>query len=169
MNFDNGEGYALVAADDRITSNVIAVTESGAISADNLQTYLGVIEYGIPNYPDYPSTGPGMYCDPDWDYEYFINPNTFNFIDPETDDQLIGNLLVPGSSMSNMRWGAEDNVKCFTLALCMEYAKKNPLFTDKNASAFPNKYDGGDGAGTGGSYTLEFLRSEEEIIDSVSI
>ena len=35
VNFDDGDGYAVLAADDRISADVIAVVESGSISTDN--------------------------------------------------------------------------------------------------------------------------------------
>lgn len=70
VNFDNNDGYAVLAADDRISSSVIAFVESGSISPADF-TSTNTVNRTI--YNGYPTTGPGLYYNAD-STEVYINP-----------------------------------------------------------------------------------------------
>lgn len=93
-NFANNQGYAILAADNRISEKIIAVTEEGSMNPGIM--YAAQID---PNesedqpdiYNDYPLTGPGFVTDPESD-ELFMNPNTVSLYIEEENDTLIGDL-----------------------------------------------------------------------------
>lgn len=94
VNFDNNEGYAVLAADDRISSSVIAFVESGSISPADF-TSINTVNRTI--YNGYSTTGPGLYYNAD-STEVYINPNTFCTYSEEYDDNYVGDLIVEDPS-----------------------------------------------------------------------
>lgn len=94
VNFDGNQGYAVLAADDRIQDKVIAVIDSGNYSGNKFE-FVGE-KVTLPEYyfPDYPLSGPGFFQLEEYDNEWFINPNTANpYIEAEQ-DTLVGNFSV---------------------------------------------------------------------------
>lgn len=91
VNFTGDKGYAVLSADDRIPAPVIALAENGTLSAPRVYESLSEIS-SMPHFPDYPDNGPGIFTDPDYPGEMFINPNTFNLFIPSEDDGLVGNF-----------------------------------------------------------------------------
>lgn len=132
-NFANEQGYAILAADDRISEKVIAVTEDGSMDPQIMRS-----ASGNPNEEDedirqifdnYPSTGPGFFTVPECGDEVFMNPNTVSLYDASEDDTLIGNFDDEDDE------GAEDEngnpissnssfsgIMGFTAGLCLDYA-----------------------------------------------
>ncbi len=98
VNFQNDEGFAILAADKRISDDVIAVTESGNMSEEYL--YSAISDYSRKIYPEYPTTGPGIITSDDFPGEYFLNPNTFELYDPSVDDYYVGNYIDDVSTSS---------------------------------------------------------------------
>lgn len=87
VNFEEDKGYAVLAADDRIDSDVLVLADSGSKTPSDY-TQGTVQERKI--YPGYPLTGEGILVDEDG--EKYINPNTFQLYDETEDDYLIGDF-----------------------------------------------------------------------------
>lgn len=88
VNFEEDKGYAVLAADDRIDSDVLVLADSGSKTPSDY-TQSGIVpERKI--YPGYPLTGEGILVDEDG--EKYINPNTFQLYDETEDDYLIGDF-----------------------------------------------------------------------------
>lgn len=88
VNFEEDKGYAVLAADDRIDSDVLVLADSGSKTPSDY-TQGGIVpERKI--YPGYPLTGEGILVDEDG--EKYINPNTFQLYDETEDDYLIGDF-----------------------------------------------------------------------------
>ncbi len=61
-NFENQQGFALLAADKRVETPVIGVSEQGEISEDAIARYEAT--YGNrPLYKGFPLDGPGFFTD----------------------------------------------------------------------------------------------------------
>lgn len=94
-NFANNEGYAVMAADDRLSARVIAVTDQGYI--DDKQIYKASEWYRRsqrPIFEGYPTTGPGFFTLEEYGDELFINPNTVDFFIESENDTLVGNFAI---------------------------------------------------------------------------
>lgn len=94
VNFEDEQGFALLAADDRVSSPLIFIGDSGSFDWGDHQATL-VEQRTI--YPDYPTTGPGTFYDnavsPG---ELFMNPNTFNLYDSVFNDHWVGDFYYNG-------------------------------------------------------------------------
>lgn len=91
VNFEGGEGYAMLAADDRIKEDVLIVTEKGSLSERELiPAFMG--DMGREDFSDYPRTGPGIITGEDG--EKYINPNTFQIYDEDEGDYNVGDLNI---------------------------------------------------------------------------
>ena len=98
VNFEGGEGYAILAADDRIKEDVLIVTEKGSLSNGELiDAARGGI--GRKDYSEYPKTGPGIFVGEDG--EEYINPNTFQIYDEKEGDYNVGDLNIGDDSDGN--------------------------------------------------------------------
>ena len=93
-NFENEQGFAVLAADDRINAEVLALADSGYLPQKKMKDAL--IEMTLeerPIFKNYPLTGPGFYTDEDYPDELQINPNTVNLYDEEEGDTLVGDFI----------------------------------------------------------------------------
>lgn len=94
-NFANNEGYAVMAADDRMSARVIAVTDKGYI--DDKKIFEVGEMYRRPQRPiveGYPTTGPGFFTVEECGDELFINPNTVDMFIESENDTLVGNYTL---------------------------------------------------------------------------
>lgn len=101
-NFENQQGFALLAADKRVDTPVIGVSEQGEISEDAIARYEAT--YGNrPLYKGFPLDGPGFFTDtvPGGGTETFINPNTVDFYIEEEGEYLIGDFDTSGYELLN--------------------------------------------------------------------
>ncbi len=98
VNFEGDEGYAILAADNRIKEDVLIVTEEGSLSEGELISAV-MSNIGREDFSDYPKTGPGIIIGEDGD-EY-INPNTFQIYDEKEGDYNVGDLTVQGDSLDD--------------------------------------------------------------------
>ena len=112
VNFEGGEGYAILAADDRIRKDILIVTENGSLSEGELiDAARGGI--GREDFSAYPKTGPGIITGEDG--EEYINPNTFQIYDENEGDYNVGDFSVQGESESTVHvhcdfgWGGKNN------------------------------------------------------------
>lgn len=99
VNFGNEEGYAILAADSRIETDILAITDCGSISQNSIDN--AVDSYGTeerPLFSGYPSSGPGFYTIPESGEEILINPNTVNLYIEDEKDSLIGDFNPDGAS-----------------------------------------------------------------------
>lgn len=106
-NFENQQGFALLAADKRIETPVIGVSEQGEISEDAIARYEAT--YGNrPLYKGFPLDGPGFFTDtvPGGGTETFINPNTVDFYIEEEGEYLIGDFDTSGYELLNPTYNA---------------------------------------------------------------
>ena len=137
-NFENEEGYAILAGDTRIEDEVIAITDGGSLESEVLNNV--IIDWennGRTYYDGYPTTGPGFYTTPETGDELFMNPNTVNIYIEEENDWLIGNVFHNTIDTIGSR-GATENYQdvvsseAFTLSLCMDYATRGIIEFDPN-------------------------------------
>lgn len=106
-NFENQQGFALLAADKRVETPVIGVSEQGEISEDAIARYEAT--YGNrPIYKGFPLDGPGFFTDtvPGGGTETFINPNTVDFYIEEEGEYLIGDFDTSGYELLNPTYNA---------------------------------------------------------------
>lgn len=90
VNFNNQKGFAVLSADKRIESPILALGDEGNLLVSAF-AYGG--EDGTrPIFPDYPMIGPGFYYSPDKPNEQKMNPNTVTLYDEHEDDTLVGNF-----------------------------------------------------------------------------
>lgn len=118
-NFENDEGYAIMAADDRIQDDILAITDAGTITDNDINNSLDYFdENSRPFFEGFPTTGPGFFTDEEYGDEVFINPNTIELYDAERDDTLIGNYDVSDYSFANNAKSEGEIV----LDMCIDYA-----------------------------------------------
>lgn len=127
VNFDNDEGYALLAADDRIEDPIIAVTESGQLPVGG-----GLIGGDITEmyyYEGYPRVGPGFYTLPERGDEILMNPNTVNLYDSTRNEYMVGDFdaqlvkVTRGDGSVKSLSGIEK----LLLQQCIEYAESQVI------------------------------------------
>lgn len=100
VNFEDNQGFAYLAADDRISEPVIYVADSGSISTNGLGSF-GPLPLVNPRpiYTGYPLDGPGTFFDNEFsDGELFMNPNTFNFYNGNANDYYAGDFFLNGET-----------------------------------------------------------------------
>lgn len=123
VNFEEG-GFAILAADDRISSDVIALVGAGKIGVGDFEIYE---EGDCRLYHDYPLPGePVPECGDSTEYEtpdpdagqYFFNPNTAEIYDEEQDDYMIGDVYTTDTVSFT---GGEPATQ-FVARLCAQYA-----------------------------------------------
>ena len=91
-NFEQEQGYAILAADNRIGDKVIAVADSGCMSDATIYTAAELMNSERVIYEGYPTTGPGFFTLPETGDELFMNPNTVSLYDADEDDTYVGNF-----------------------------------------------------------------------------
>ena len=93
-NFENDQGYAILAADERIGEKVIAVTDEGYLSETTVYSSMQQTDSGRYIISGYPTTGPGFLTTPETGDEIFMNPNTVSMYVESEQDTLVGNLVL---------------------------------------------------------------------------
>ena len=128
-NFENQQGFALLAADKRIDTPVIGVSEQGEISEDAIARYEAT--YGKrPLYKGFPLDGPGFFTDtvPGGGTETFINPNTVDFYIEEEGEYLIGDFDTSGYeplNTMNSSTTPNDELETYIVGSSIDYARNN--------------------------------------------
>ncbi len=134
-NFQGGKGYALLAADDRIGSEVIAVIDSGSVSEEDIAfAKRFMVGEKKPIVEGYPTTGPGIITVADYPGETFLNPNTFNPYEATDEDGWIGNFSIDNigeeegnGNLPHTRSFADHKLKpknSSMLTLCLDYGRR---------------------------------------------
>lgn len=144
-NFEEMQGYAILAADKRISDKVIAVTDQGSLSSMTFCYALELVDSEKPVCQDYPTTGPGFFTVPECGDEVFMNPNTASLYDETVGDTLVGNFILDDI-------GAEDEMgtplspnsdmsitpEVLSCSLCASYAINEIIEYENNNSHFQN-------------------------------
>lgn len=115
-NFENNEGYAILSADDRIGTNILAYTEQGFINNPDSTRILITDARRIDNR--YPLTGKGLFTIEEAPDEIFLNPNTFELYDEGQDDFFVGDYAYEEDSTEALA-----NLQSMIVDLSVSYAK----------------------------------------------
>lgn len=121
-NFEDNQGYALLAADDRIEEKVLAIVDSTNLSEEEIEeaaSFSNDEKYIDPNYP---MDGPGVFTMDEYPGETFLNPNTFSPYNEELDDYLIGDYSDESDSLSTRAVSTGPNSKNLALRISIDYA-----------------------------------------------
>lgn len=162
-NFDNNQGYAILAGDSRISDPVIAVVDNGSLSDATVYSAIELMNMERRIFDGYPTTGPGFYTTPETGNEIFMNPNTVTLYDETVGDTLVGNFLLddigsetdeiiitPLQSPANNSYDSG----ILTSSLCVSYAM-NEI---SNVESLRNDIIGGDYGGGGGSTPRQWTK-----------
>lgn len=146
-------GYAVLAADNRIDSDILAYVEEGYISEESLNpSKLIRLNPDRPLYSGYPTSGPGLIRLPEYGNQLFMNPNTINLRILDKGDTLVGNFDDGSEPMQN-------KIQRMTIDLCRDYALNRIRRSveengDKNEHF---KYNDGERNGGGSSDTYRYV------------
>lgn len=91
-NFEQGQGYAILAGDTRIGEKVIAIADEGQLSDATVYSAIELANEERILIDGYPTTGPGFFTTPETGSELFMNPNTVSLYDETNNDTLVGNF-----------------------------------------------------------------------------
>lgn len=134
VDFKDDEGYAILAADDRIPESVLAVIDSG----NSLTTVTST--QNTDNNPSYYSpTAPSWFKLPEYGDELFINPYNVNLYIPEANDTLVGNYNNGRMQLSGNNHSGEEVSFLSPEELCVLYARGSIDLPD--IPDLPNKPD----------------------------
>lgn len=110
VNFENEQGFAILAADDRVKDDVLAVVEQGSMSPQVMKAVShnngGTMRLERPLVSGFPTTGPCYIRAVEDDDEFCMNPNTADLADTIVNvedqsldvDTIVGNF-DPDSAM----------------------------------------------------------------------
>lgn len=168
-NFENQQGFALLAADKRIDTPVIGVSEQGEISEDAIARYEAT--YGKrPLYKGFPLDGPGFFTDtvPGGGTETFINPNTVDFYIEEEGEYLIGDFDTSGYeplNTMNSSTTPNDELETYIVGSSIDYARNNinDNKVNDNHMRDPRGLDGVE-IGEGGSGPTDQVEETDVVI-----
>lgn len=93
-NFEQDQGYAILAGDTRIEEKVIAIADDGQLSEATVYSAIELADTERIILEDYPTTGAGFFTSPETDSELFINPNTVSLYDEIENDTFVGEFQV---------------------------------------------------------------------------
>lgn len=93
-NFEDDQGYAILAGDTRIEDKVIAVADDGYLSDATIYTAIELADAERWIIDGYPTTGAGIFTTKETGDELFINPNTISLYDENVGDTFVGNLRL---------------------------------------------------------------------------
>lgn len=93
-NFEQDQGYAILAGDTRIEEKVIAIADDGQLSEATVYSAIELADTERIILEDYPTTGAGFFTSPETGSELFINPNTVSLYDEIENDTFVGNFRL---------------------------------------------------------------------------
>lgn len=126
-NFEEDSGYAILAADSRIDEKILAVTESGTLSENDVQQSMDRGDQRRQVYEGYPMIGPGYFTTEETGDEIFMNPNTVDLYDATRDEYFTGNYDTnvyedESEQTDTVRISRSSTPEQIMCALCAEYA-----------------------------------------------
>ncbi len=140
-NFSEDQGFAILAADDRIQEGVIAVADKSNLTkadVDAVASFFKNKETYVDR--DYPTTGDGLFTVEDYPDEVFLNPNTFSTYDETQDDHWVGNFFEEDSLPATRTMEAREyNDRRVVLSYCVDYAM-NEVVEGGNGRTHKNSY-----------------------------
>lgn len=119
VNFEDEQGFAVLAADERIPSSIIAIVDKGHLTANEL--YTAYNDEGRVIFPEYPTDGPGVFTDNQYPGESFMNPNTFSLYDAPSGDYSVG-TFNPYSPSATTEDSALESLKDFLGRSIVDYS-----------------------------------------------
>ena len=129
VNFTEQDGYAVVAADYRISTSILSVVETGTVTDSLLLLAKECIANKKIYSNDYPKDQPMYFNDPDIADETFFNPNASSFFDDSVQDVVVGNFCDDDSQDASTegskvnKYSKERILKyALPLAMTIEYA-----------------------------------------------
>ena len=135
-NFSDDNGFAVLAADDRIQEKVIAVADKSNLTKEDVEAVASFFKNNE-NYvnPDYPTTGNGLFVVDDYPDEIFLNPNTFSTYDEVQGDNWVGNFSEEDSlPFTRAVARSEHYNRRIALSYCVNYAM-DQIVTDGGGSS----------------------------------
>lgn len=137
-NFEDNQGYAILAADERIGDKILVVADTGNMSDAIFYSALELNNSNRCVYTEYPLTGPGFFIDLD-DDELFINPNTVILFNDTIMDTLVGNFFLDDIGAENNNGDpytptndSINSIDLLTGSLCVTYAVDKVLYSEEN-------------------------------------
>lgn len=122
-NFSDDKGFAILAADKRVSEKVIAIIDNGNLTQGDVDAVASLLlnkeDYVDPRYP---TTGKGLFSMADYPDEVFLNPNTFSTYDEAQDDYWVGNFLEDDDEPTTRAIAnTEGQMEGFALLRCGNY------------------------------------------------
>lgn len=182
-NFENEQGYAILAGDTRIEEEVIAIADEGYLSDATIYSAMDLANAERVIIDDYPTTGAGFFTTPETDDELFINPNTVSLYDETKNDTFVGNFSIDdigaededGNPIESTQSDVElaSTPELVTSSLCASYALNEIREYEKMEylSQEPDDKAVDDDESSGGGYLTsrtETSRSTWSVKQSVS-
>lgn len=173
-NFENEQGYAILAGDTRIGEDVLAVVDEGSLSEAVVCAAMDMIEEERFIYEGYPTTGPGFFTLPETGDELYMNPNTVNLYIEAENDTLVGNFCLndedyENDSIIDFKPNPENTSstpELLTTSLCVSYALDAIDGYDGPVDLMPMPGTGG-GGGNLPNITTETFVSEWSVVENV--
>jgi len=133
INFTEDNGYAILAADSRISEDIISVVDEGNLSSDEL-----LLDYSCCNRivdDNYPREGSGIIYDENYPDDSFINPNTFSLYSEVDDDYYVGNYLSDNRIIESPSPGSIVNKMSLQYAIdeIEKYDQRTPYINDESS------------------------------------
>lgn len=157
-NFENNQGFAVLAGDDRIEDEVIAVTSAGSLTNKDISDAIDEMESEErPILDEYPRSGAGFFTVEEYPDELFINPNTVSLHDDQEGDDLVGNFTTDnigeededGNLVNPNDTCSDEESRQIVSALCVSYA-----FNEIEDFVIDDGNCGGGGGGSSSSRTV---------------
>lgn len=169
-NFENEQGYAILAGDTRIGNEILAVVDEGSLSEATVCAAMDMVEEERFIYEGYPLTGPGFFTLPETGEELYINPNTVDLYDSASNDTYVGNFRPYNEindSIIDFLPNPEATPLLLTTSLCASYAINAIDGYDGPVDLTPRPGTSGGGSNFS-NITTETTASEWSIVESVS-
>lgn len=91
-DFEDMEGFAILAADDRVRDEVLAVAEEGTITEEAIEETVSDILGTNHYYEGYPDVDSCFFTVDEYPDEEFFNPNATSLYDEKADEAWVGNF-----------------------------------------------------------------------------
>lgn len=154
-NLANSQGYVLTLAHVKAGGLTIASVDEGNMDPQVLYKALAIINGDREVFEDYETSGPGIYTlKSGMRSAQFINPNTFNFIDEDSGEEMVGDLnpdafkkeslIVPESTnaTSSSSVDYEDTMADIVVGIyCMNYSIRLTKIINNNNTYYPGMED----------------------------
>ena len=92
VNYKQNRGFSVLAADKRISEEIIAITDMGKLPKESIDYSYNVLNGQASLDVLYPLSGDGFYSMDEYPGEIFMNPNTASLYVEEENDTLVGNF-----------------------------------------------------------------------------